>query len=261
MPLQQQRELPGRIHFRVMFFLARNVPNDARQLRPADAAREIPFLPFKPGAQMFIHPSRGIGLQDLHGLRDAQGCSEIDEGVDMIVDPADRNSMHAMVLRDSGEIGPQFRLEAFVNRFVPVFRAEDDVDVVADVRVGHLCRPSGTRLLLLTLAPALPCRATDCTVPSGLRSSLIYVAHVPLQFSETRKEDDVRRQTRETKQSKDIRKGRTSESRRDETNCSPARECRVGKIKKKGVSPGGTAQIPLQPSKSEKDDTRRNRLR
>jgi len=200
MSLQQQHELPGSIHFRVMFFLARNVPNDARQLRPADAAREIPFLPFKPGAQMFIHPSRGIGFQDLHGLRDAQGCSEIDEGVDMIVDPADGDRVHAMVLRDSGEVGPQFRLKTFVDRFVPVFRAEDDVDVVADVRVGHLCRPSGTRLLLLTLDPALPCRATDCTVPSGLRSSLIYLAHVPLQFSETQREDQTRRHRRETKQ-------------------------------------------------------------
>lgn len=52
-----------------------------------------------------------------------------------------------------------------------------------------------------------------------------------------------------------------SESRRDSRVCSPARECREGKIKKNGVSPAGTAQIRLQLCKSEKDDMRQNRLR
>jgi hypothetical protein len=55
-------ELKGRVEVEL---------KELTHLGPADAAREISFLPSKSYPRMIVHPSRGIFLQHLHGLCNA----------------------------------------------------------------------------------------------------------------------------------------------------------------------------------------------
>jgi len=62
----------------------------------------------------------------------------------MVCDSADGKRVHTMVSCNSCHERPQFGLELFTDYLETVFGAENDVDVIADVRTGHLCRPCGT---------------------------------------------------------------------------------------------------------------------
>jgi hypothetical protein len=53
--------------------------------------------------------------------------------VNVIFHPADLNRVHAVVCSDSRHVGPQFRLELFFDSSDTFFRAEHDMDVIADV--------------------------------------------------------------------------------------------------------------------------------
>jgi hypothetical protein len=82
---------------------------------------------------VFVNPSRGICFQDLHGSSNAERRSKIHQGVNVIFHPADLNRVHAVVCSDSRHVGPQFRLELFFDSSDTFFRAEHDMDVIADV--------------------------------------------------------------------------------------------------------------------------------
>src|SRR4029077_1479472 len=98
-------------------------------------------------------------------------------------------------------------------------------------------------LFFYLLPPALPCRATVCFVPSGLRSaahsnisSLFRLSSMSSSLVFPLGLGKLQWHVSEINQ-------RRSESRRDGTICSPARQCRV-KNQEKKTSPGGTAQMP-----------------
>src|SRR5215813_834046 len=189
MLLQQQRELRRRIHLFVVFLLVRDVPDDPRHLRATDTASEVPFLPFKPSPGMVVYPSRGICLQRLHSLGNAERCPNIDQSVYVILRPTNCNGMHSVVFRDPRHVGPQFWLKFFVDRLHSISCAANDVDVIAYVGIGHCTVPPGLifpasytkhyhsrqeivsslkGLGILFSLPALPCRAKGYRVPSGL---------------------------------------------------------------------------------------------
>jgi hypothetical protein len=65
--------------------------------------------------------------------------------MDMVLNPADCNCVHAVIPQDSRHVGPQFGLDFFGDRWHAILGAEHDVDVVADP--GHCRRPSGTHVL------------------------------------------------------------------------------------------------------------------
>src|ERR1700730_18676002 len=96
MPLQQQLELCSRVYLLMVLFLACNVLPHGRHLGSADAAREISYLPAQSDPRMVGHPSRGICLQHLHGLRNAESCSHINEGVYVVLNAIDRDCVHVM---------------------------------------------------------------------------------------------------------------------------------------------------------------------
>jgi hypothetical protein len=135
----------------MVLLLVLNVPNYRRHLGPADAAREIPLLPFKPHSGMVIHPSRRICLQHLHGLRYAESWPHLNKSMCVVLDACDGDRVHAMSFCDTRLVRPQFRLEGFRNYLEAVFRAEHDMDVVAYVGAGHCAVPFGTRLIILSL--------------------------------------------------------------------------------------------------------------
>src|SRR5215467_8134483 len=74
--------------------------------------------------------------------------------------------MHAVVLHNPSHVGPQFRLELFANHPSAFLGTEHDVHMMADPGIRHV--PSLRDSDSLSTLPALPCRATDCNVPSGL---------------------------------------------------------------------------------------------
>src|SRR5262245_21944759 len=76
--------------------------------------------------------------------------------MDVVFDSANCDGVHAMVGQNASHIRPQFGLELSDDARHPIFGAEHDVNMVANVRAWHrspsvrgLCRPSGTRILLL----------------------------------------------------------------------------------------------------------------
>jgi hypothetical protein len=97
----------------------------------------ISFLPFELQLGTSFHPSRGIGLQHLCGLRDTEHRSKFEQRMRMVLDSSDRDYRHSMISCDSSHVGPQLRLKLLGDDFCAFFGAEDDVNVVADVRTGH----------------------------------------------------------------------------------------------------------------------------
>jgi hypothetical protein len=88
---------------------------------------------------VIVHPSRGICLQHLHGLCNAESRSHIDQGV--ILDATDRDCVHAVFFLGCPPCMPIVRLQVLRDHLQAVFRAEYDVDVAADVRTGHCVVP------------------------------------------------------------------------------------------------------------------------
>jgi hypothetical protein len=165
---QQQLELCSRVYLLMVLFLACNVLPHGRHLGSADAAREISYLPAKSYPRMVVHPSRGICLQHLHGLCNAESRSHINEGVYVVLNAIDRDCVHVMFFCDARHVRLQFRLQVFRDHLQAVLRAEYDVDVVADVRTGHCVVPSG----LLSFNATRHSRAGLQVVPS-LRDSRV----------------------------------------------------------------------------------------
>jgi len=114
----------------MVFPLGSNVSRDRCDLRSADATGEISLLPLESRILMLVHPARGIRLNYLHGLCNAERWPEIHKRMHMILDSADGDRVHAMVRNDSRHICPKFRLDIFADEFHPVCRTEDNVDVI-----------------------------------------------------------------------------------------------------------------------------------
>jgi hypothetical protein len=144
MPLQQQLELSSKIYLLMVLFLACNVVPHRRHLGPADAAREISSWPSKTYPRMVVHPSRGICLQHLHGLRNVESWSHIDEGVCVVLDATDRDCVHAVFFCDARHLRPQFRLQVLGDHLQAVLGAEYDVDVVVTYELGIVSSPRGS---------------------------------------------------------------------------------------------------------------------
>ena len=80
----------------MVFSLIRDVLPHARHLRSADAAREVSLLPLEPNSRVFIHPTRRVCFQHLHGLGNRDCWPQIAESVNIGVDSANANGVHAV---------------------------------------------------------------------------------------------------------------------------------------------------------------------
>ena len=93
----------------------------------------------------------------------------------------------------------------------------------------------------LTLrSPALTCRATGCSVPAGLLPLLRFLASLLKSLTWMKRKSCEPENQLGAHEIREICAQR-NQSRRDGTICSPARECRVGKVN--DTSPGGTAHL------------------
>jgi hypothetical protein len=92
---------------------------------------------------MYVHPSRRICLQHLHGFGYAGSWPYMNEGVCVVLDAADGTACMSCFRAMPRHVRPQFRLEGFRDRLKSVRRAEHDVDVIADVGARHYVVPAG----------------------------------------------------------------------------------------------------------------------
>lgn len=121
----------------MMFGLILDGFANSRDLGLADAGREISFLPFEPSPGTFVHPSRRIGLQDLRSFGDPEHGFDIEQCMRMVRDSPDGNRIHPVAACDSSHVRPQLRLNLLRDGLETAFGAEDDMNVMADIRIGH----------------------------------------------------------------------------------------------------------------------------
>src|SRR5262245_51421680 len=92
-----------------------------------------------------------------------------------------------MVSSNSHNVSPQFCLHLPRNKLASLLRAEDNVQAIAHVGMGHLCRPSRDFTLLLHF-PSTPVLGYFFAVPDGTGFSTLRKAPVanngyPLVFA------------------------------------------------------------------------------
>jgi len=81
--------------------------------------------------------------------------------MNVVLQPANRMDENAEVFADACRIGPHFRLEFRRNGFAPVFGAEDHMNCVLGVCVGHVSHLRRSASLYTTY-PALTRWANFC---------------------------------------------------------------------------------------------------
>ncbi len=77
----------------------------------------------------------------------------MNQNVNVVLRPSNRERNHFMVLTNPGQISPQSRLPLFRNGILAVLGAENQMDMIPGKRMCHSAAPSGLYLIALQVPP------------------------------------------------------------------------------------------------------------
>lgn len=120
-----------------MRFLRLYVSNGGGNKRGAHAECRIAMLP-REFVTFVIGPSRGIRFDGEDRFGERQGWRKLDEEMNVVVYSTDGMQENPMVFADARDVGPHSGLKLFRNCFATMLGAEDDVNNVLGVCVGHV---------------------------------------------------------------------------------------------------------------------------
>jgi hypothetical protein len=110
-----------------------DVTHDIGSRRSAYAEGAVSLLPSKP-LTGFIDPLGRASLEELKGFCQRQGRWQNEEGVYLLADAlTNDHGFEALIVGDSGHVGPELRLDVIGDRLFSALCAEDNVDWVVGV--------------------------------------------------------------------------------------------------------------------------------
>lgn len=128
-------------------FLVVDVGDGFVQLRHADRERAVTFLPREIPlvGKRFMNPQRRTTLDQLYSLCQRNGGRQRKQNMHMVIRPTDGHGLHLVFASDAAKVSPKPRSDFGCDETLPLFGAENVMDVTTDIGVGHaagLSQPS-----------------------------------------------------------------------------------------------------------------------
>ena len=123
--------------FSVMRFLIADVANDHGNNGSAHAEGRVALLPCELVA-FLVGPSRGIRFDGENRLGQCQDRWNLDEEMNVIFHSAHGMNKNSVFFANTCCVGPDARLKFLGDGFAAVFGAEDNMNYVLSVCVGHV---------------------------------------------------------------------------------------------------------------------------
>lgn len=165
-PAQKRTELVFKGHLSMMRFLIPDVPNDGGVQGGAYTESSVTLLPRKTVGRL-AQPTRGVCFDGENGFGQRHRWWELNKAVKMIVRAANGMDKDAFIFADTGDVGPEPGLRRGADDLGAILCAEDQVDGVLHVAMGHVPRLRRSRLFILYVTQRLRAGLT-CIAPEAL---------------------------------------------------------------------------------------------
>ena len=121
-------------------FLVVDVGDGFVQLRHADRERAVTFLPREIPlvGKRFMNPQRRTTLDQLYSLCQRNGGRQRKQNMHMVIRPTDGHSLHLVFAGDAAKVSPKPRSDFGCDEMLPLFGAENVMDVTTNIGVGHV---------------------------------------------------------------------------------------------------------------------------
>jgi hypothetical protein len=134
--LQKRNKLGLEIALPMVFLLPRDVGERRCHLGRTYRERSIPLLPLEfPTLALFVKPPRRRTLDLTHRLSNRHGRRQRQQNMNVILGPAHRQSLHAVLARNAAHVGPQSWLDIGCDRPSPLPGGEDTMEQRATIGV------------------------------------------------------------------------------------------------------------------------------